>query len=156
MEVWIQRRWDIDSFIARATLLAVHYGGFSLAYKPPFLYCITQNQRIQIQGDQIHKLKQLRLGQGFAAAGFDYDCHVFFSHMEVKDEDEIHLSDKEQAIWVNHILLPALKSSCSPDIYQHHPHRFMDADFKAKVKQECFTTGSGQPMDIRYIVPESS
>ena len=134
----------------------MHHSGFSLAYRPPFLHRITQNQRIQIQGYQIHKLKQLRLGQGLAAAGFGYDCHVFFPHMEVKDRGETHLSDKEQAIWVNHILLPALKSSCSPDIYQHHPHSFMDTDFKTKVKQECFTTGSGQPMNIKYVMPESS
>ena len=126
----------------------MHHGGFSLAYRPPFLHCITQNQRIQIQGYQIHKLKQLQLGQSLAAAGFGYDCHVFFPHMEVKDGGLTYLSDKEQAIWVNHILLPALKSNCSPDIYQHHPHSFMDADFKAKVKQEYFITGSDQTMDI--------
>src|SRR5205807_2557639 len=28
-------------------------------------------------------------------------------------------------------------------------------DFKAKVKQECFTTGTGEAMDIKYIIPES-
>ena len=136
----------------------MYHDRFSLAYRFLFLHYITQNQRIQIQSYQIHKLKQLRLGQGLAAAGFGYDCYVFFPHMEVKDGGETHLSDKEQAIWVNHILLPALKSSCSPDIYQHYPHSFIDADsdFKTKVKQECFTTGSGQPIDIRYVVPESS
>ena len=103
----------------------------------------------------MHKLKQLRLGAGIAAGGFGYECHIFFPHMAVKDGGETHLSDREQAVWIDHIVLPALKLSCPPDVYQHHPHSFAEADAKAKVKQECFTTGTGQPMDIRYIVPES-
>ena len=39
-------------------------------------------------------------------------------------------------------------------MYQHHPQSFADADYKAKVKTECFTTGTGQPMDVRYVIPE--
>ena len=52
-------------------------------------------------------------------------------------------------------MLLALKLSYPPNIYQHHPHSFMEADAKAKVKQECFITGTGQPINIKYIVPES-
>ena len=74
--------------------------------------------------------------------------------MAIKNGGETHLSDREQAVWVNHIVLPALKLSCPPNVYQHHPYSFAEADAKAKVKQECFTTGTGQPMDVRYIVPE--
>lgn len=47
-EIQIGRRWDIDSFIARATTLAAHRGGFNLAYRPPYLRRITQNPKIQI------------------------------------------------------------------------------------------------------------
>lgn len=154
-DVQICRRWDVDSFIAHAATLAVHRGGFNLAYRPPYLRRITQNQRVRIQGHEVHELKQLRFGQGLVAAGFGYECHVFFPHMAVKDGGGTHLSDGEQAVWVDDIILPALKRSCPPDIYQHHPHSFADADFKAKVKRECFTTVTGQPMDIRYVVPES-
>ena len=94
-EIQIRRRWDIDSFIARVTTLAAHRGGFNLAYRPPFLRRITQNPRIRIQGYKVHKLKQLRLGEGLAAGGFGYECHVFFPHMAVKDGGETHLLDRE-------------------------------------------------------------
>lgn len=154
-DVRIHRRWDVDSFIARATTLAAHRGGFNLAYRPPHLRRITQNPRIRIQGHQIQRLKQLRLGQGLAAAGFGYECHVFFSHMAVQKGGETHLLDRAQAVWVDHIVLPALEHSCSSGVYQHHPHSFADADFKARIKQECFTTVTGQAMDIRYVIPES-
>src|SRR5207245_1113260 len=92
---------------------------------------------------------------GLVATGFGYECHVLFPHLAIKEYGETHLSDKEQEVWINNIILPALKRSCPPDIYQHHPHSFADADFKAKVKQECFTTGTGEAMDIKYIIPES-
>ena len=74
--------------------------------------------------------------------------------MVIKEFGETHLYDREQAAWVDDIVLPALKKSCTPDVYQHHPHSFADADYKAKVKKECFTTGTGQPMDVRYVIPE--
>jgi hypothetical protein len=77
----IQRRWDIDSFIARATTLGVHRGGFSLNFKPRFLNIIKQNQRVLVHGYQIHKLKQIHLGRGLLAAGFDYNCYIVFPHM---------------------------------------------------------------------------
>ncbi|KAJ9653124.1 hypothetical protein H2201_009176, partial [Coniosporium apollinis] len=152
----IDRRWDVDSFVARITTLAVHRGGFDLAYRPPYSRRITQNQRIRINGHPVHKLKQLRLGVGLAAYGFRYECHVFFPHMAVKAKGETHLSDKEQAIWIDNIVLPALRRSCGQrrDVYQHHPHSFADAKSKAEVKQEVCTSGTGYTMDIKYTVPE--
>ncbi|KAJ9655921.1 hypothetical protein H2201_008702 [Coniosporium apollinis] len=154
-DIQISRRWDIDSFIAGTPTLAVHRGGFNLAFRPPYLQRITQNPRIRIQGHETQKLKQLRLGQGLAAGGFGYECHVLFPHMVVKKRGETHLSNRAQRVWIDHIVLPALKRSCPSDVYQHHPHSFLDADCKARVKQECFATGTGQAMDIRYVIPES-
>lgn len=78
--------------------------------------------------------------------------------MVVKAGGETHLSDKAQAIWVDNIVLPALKHSCQQrrDVYHHHhhPHSFADAKSKAEVKQEVFTSGTSHAMDIRYTVPE--
>ena len=57
--------------------------------------------------------------------------------MVIKGFGKTHFYNREQAAWVNNIVLPALKKSCTPDVYQHHPHSFADADYKAKVKEEC-------------------
>ena len=130
----IQRRWDIDSFIAHAATLGVHRGGFSLSYKPSYLRRIVQNQRVTICGYQVHKLKQLRLGHGLLAGGFGYDCHVFFPHMPLGKGQSTHLSNSAQSIWLDHIVLPSLRATCPPDIVQHHPCSFADANFKANVK----------------------
>ena len=52
---------DVDSFIAHATTLTVHWGGFCLSYLSSFLHCITQNQQIKVSEHSVHKLKQLCL-----------------------------------------------------------------------------------------------
>src|SRR5271154_5707083 len=150
----VQRRWDIDSFIAHAPTLGVHRAGFSLAYRPPYLRRIVQNQQVRICGYQVHKLKQLRLGHGLLAGGFGYNCHVFFPNMPIESHQETHLSDRAQSVWIDNIVLPALRSTCPSDIYQHHPCSFADADFKANVKQECFVSGSKQAINLQYAIPE--
>jgi hypothetical protein len=109
-----------------------------------------------MNGHHIHKLKQLRLGFGLAAAGFRYECHVFFPNMIVKAGGGTHLSDKVQAIWIDNIVLPALRRSCGQrrDVYHHHPNSFADAKSKAEVKKEACTSGTGYAMDIKYTVPD--
>jgi hypothetical protein len=148
----IQRRWDVDSFIARATTLAVHRGGFSLNFKPRFLNIIKQNQRVLIQGYQIHKLKQVHLGRGLLAAGFDYNCHIFFPHMPQSETTQ--LKNEVLSIWVDRIIIPALKSACPTDVLHHMPRSYLHADGKANVKHEAFITSTGIAMDVRYTIPE--
>lgn len=152
-DVEVKRRWDIDSFLAGPTTLAVHRGGFKLSYQPPYLRRITQNQRVRIGGHQVHKLKQLRLGEGVAAGGYGIECHVVFPHMEVKVPGETHLSYRRQAVWFDRIVIPALKHACPPDVLHHHPCSFRDACFKAKARTEHHISSTAAPMDIRYAIP---
>jgi hypothetical protein len=150
----IQRSCDVDSFLARITTLAAHRGGFNLAYYPPFLRRITQNQYIKIHGYKVHKMKNLRLGTGAFSQGLNYDCHVVFPHMPVPSKAETHLTDIQQAFWIDRIIVRALRHTCPNHIIQHHPRSFGDAKAKAVVKQEAFFQGSKQAMDPRYLIPE--
>lgn len=150
----IMRTWDVDSFLARATTLAVHKGGFHLAYRPPFLRRITQNQRVLFNGYAIHKLKQLRLGHGVMSGGSNYNCHLILPHMSLGHDESTHLSSATQAVWIDEIVLPALRASCPPDVLQHHPRSFADATGKTTVKKEIHPQGSSAFIDLRYIVPE--
>ncbi|KAF1980632.1 hypothetical protein K402DRAFT_17639, partial [Aulographum hederae CBS 113979] len=157
--VEIRREWDIDSDIFRATTLAVFRGGFNFAYRPHFLRRITQNQRVKIGGVNIHKCKQLMIGTGAFAGGQGYYCHVVFPHMDIASQGETHLSDAAQAVWIDDIILPALRNACPSSILAHHPLSFKDADGKAKVKLEQTSTlddtaTGGGAMDIRYTIPE--
>ncbi len=100
----------------------MHRGGFKLAYRPPFLRRITQNAYVHFANeDNLHKVKNMCLGQGLAAGGYGYDCHVFFPHLQVRNNNTTHLTDKQQTEWLNDIVIPALRGSCGNDILQHHP-----------------------------------
>jgi hypothetical protein len=162
-DVRIDREFDIDSHIFRAETLAVFQGGFQLAYRPPFLRRITQNQRIRLKGYEVHKLKQLRLGTGRKAGGSGYDCHVFFPNMPIAPSGTTHLNKRAQKDWIDLVILPALRTVCPVNVSAHHPKSFKEADLKAQVKLERFVTlGEGEErrheggaaMDIRYLVPE--
>ena len=74
--------------------------------------------------------------------------------MVIKEFGKIYLNNREQAAWVNNIILPALKKSYIPNIYQYYPYSFADVDYKAKVRKECFIIGTGQPIDVRYVILE--
>ena len=74
-DLTVRRSWDVGSFIARVTSLAVHNRGFRLSYRPSFLQRITQNPRVRIADIEPHKVKHLRLGQGVAEGGYRYSTY---------------------------------------------------------------------------------
>ena len=150
----IHRSWDVDSFMARATSLGAHRGGFSLSFTPPFKRRITQNQRIRFYGKNIHKLKQLRLGHGLKAGGYSYECHVFFPYLPVPDFGETHLTLKEQAYWYDECVLPALFQVCDADLKHHLPRTWSEVESKSRVNQEIHLSGREEPVDLRYTLPE--
>ena len=155
----ITRRWDVDSLIARATTLAAFRGGFQLSYSPSFLRRIVQNPYVRFEGHAIQKLKQLRLGFGLASGGYDYHCHVFFPNMD--ETQETHLDHRHQQLWIDEIVLPALRHSCEADILQHHPRSHADAYLKAGGRKERHPHKSDPAhhtgfMDIHFPVPEPS
>ena len=81
---------------------------------------------------------------------------MLFKHLPLKSRGETYLSDKEQAEWIDRVVLPALRATCPPDITQHHPHSFKDAQGKSQVKREQPFSRHGQGLDVRYVIPESN
>ena len=150
----ILRDWDVDSFLARANSLAVHRGGFSLSYYPPFLRRTTQNPYVKFGAKNLHEYKNQRLGNGLAAGGYGYDCHVFFPRMEIRRSEETHLTDEQQAYWIDQILLPAMRVSVSPSVQQHHPRSAKDVFTKAAVKKENNPSSKAGALDFRAELPE--
>ncbi|KAI9810551.1 MAG: hypothetical protein M1827_006224 [Pycnora praestabilis] len=149
----IDRRWDVDSFLARATSLAVHREGFDLSYQPPYLRRITQNPYIQFNGHDIQQLKNIQIGQGLASAGFGYHCHVIFPHMQLGNDGGTHLTYNQQRIWYDKMILPALEAVCYHGLPQHHPCSYEDAYTKAMSKKELYLGGNDQPMNFKYTIP---
>lgn len=151
-DITINRRWDIDSIIASPKCLSIHKGGFEFAFRPPFLSHLTQNQKVKFGNLEFHRIKGLRIGKGLAAGGFGYNCWVCFPNQPVGKFTDTHLSYQAQEVWIDHIILPALRRVCSKDFIQHYPQSFKDAELKAEVKKELYGTSQAIGMDLRYYI----
>ena len=154
-EPWVRRSYDVDSFFARVTTLAVHWQGFRLAYCPPYLQTITQDPYVTFQARRIHTTKQLRLGSGVTSAGFGYETYVFFPYMPQRVKGRhatYHVNKEQQQVWIDEIILPALRSTCDAQVCARHPGSFEDATCKAQVKQEAYGLPLGA-IDVSYPVP---
>ena len=149
----IQRYWDVDSVIAHVTSLAVHKKGFHLSYQPRFSQRVTQNARIRIAGLEPHRMKQLRLGYGVAEGGYRYSTQVLFPHMPVWKGKTTDLHDDARRVWIDDIILPALRIACESNILQHHPHSFRDARNKARAKDEVLIRQDGGVRDSPDFIP---
>ena len=106
----------MNSVFIEAKTFVMHKYGFNLTYCLAFLQHIVQNPCVIIQGEQLHKLKQLQLSKGTADDGFDYETHVFFFNMDRRDHHIIHLSNKAQSIWIDVIILLTFCETCDDSI----------------------------------------
>lgn len=148
----ISCRYDIDSFFGVVNTLAVHTGDFSLVYNPQFLRHISQNPYLRFKGHQVQHLKQIQIGQGQAAGGYGYYCHVLFLNKPVTSTTQ--LTHAEQEIWIDSIVFPALRLTCPDDCVQHHPRSYRDALCKANVKKEFYPHGLEAAIEARYNIPK--
>lgn len=147
--------WDVNSFIIQIISLEVHWDDFNLNYRSLYLHCLIQNQHVQFHDSQSHKLKNLCLSQELASEDFEYDCHIFFSHMTVSSQSETHLTDQQQKIWIDKIILSTLRVSYINDILQHHFQSFADIIIKVSVKTEYHLHSNNHAMNIQYQISET-
>ena len=122
--------------MARITTLAVFKGGFNLAYRPPYSTGITQSMQVSMLGHQVHKVKNIRLGQGSLSGGYQYFCHVVFPHMPEGKKPDVHVSKKIEKKWIDNIVLSALEKTCPNHILQHHPFSFAQMATQSEVQKE--------------------
>ncbi|KAI4192821.1 MAG: hypothetical protein LQ350_008558 [Teloschistes chrysophthalmus] len=153
-DISLRSQWDVDSFIAHVTTLAVHKHAFNFSYCPPFLQRITQNQRILINGYKAETLKQLRIGSSCADKGYGYNTHVLFPHMKRSSKFEsTYVDNARQRIWIDRIILPALQEiikACK--ITLRHPQSWKHAYGQAHSSRED-GQGSGHGMDAWFPIP---
>ncbi|KAI4154771.1 MAG: hypothetical protein LQ341_000296 [Variospora aurantia] len=161
LNIQLDREWDVDSFIAHVTTLAVHKSAFKLTFCPPYLQRITQNQRITINGYAPHRCKHIRLGYSVSSKGWGYDTYVLFPHMKMPpwfrvknpaNTASTYVSHDYQNVWIDHIIIPALEATCGTKILSRYPATFEDAYHTACINKEV-SAGSGQPIDPAYPIP---
>ena len=148
--------------MGQVSSLAAYRGSFSLAYSSPFTSRITQSPRVKCGGLWPQNYKHIRFGRGFRVP---FDCHVIFPRLgqhpgRPERKSETHLTNVEQEIWINRIVLPALRRTCRclglEDVLQYHPQNYQEAQYKSTIRTESAFDGPQNPFDVRYALPEDS
>lgn len=62
-----------------------------------------------------------------------YFPHIQYTH---RSQNTLHLTDCQQEIWVNEVLLLSLWESCLEDVVHHHSQFFGEAQLKMRVHQK--------------------
>lgn len=145
--------WDVNSFIALTISLEVYHDEFNFLYWSLYLQWMKQNSHVLFKDRTISKLKNLQIDQDLVSEDYDYVCHMFFLYMIITNKDlSNQLSDSQQRIWINDIILSALRFSCFNDILQHYSWSFVDADIKVWIKKKIYSHESEQAINVYYCI----
>ncbi|MBE7180053.1 MAG: hypothetical protein INR71_02400, partial [Terriglobus roseus] len=153
----LTKTFDIDGLFVRLTSLEACHRGLELCLTPTFLGAITQNPHIPVPNftRPVNRTKQLYFGR------LNYSIpntalHIFFPMLPCEDQHNPHLTDTEQEIWFDQVLLPALFSAVDKETWQHIPATFQEARAKAGARRERFITTGQHHMPMHtYIQPYS-
>jgi len=148
--------FDVDSFIMHVRHLAIFKEGFNISYYPSFNTSVTDNLHVKVNRLGIHHTRHLCLGH--SAFSFIFPLYILFPRMPYNPDtsDTLHLTDAQQRVWVDEILLPRLRRACPPDIVHHHPQSFDEARLKAQALMSE-TVASNRPqkqLAMHEFIPE--
>ncbi|KAH6975586.1 hypothetical protein EDB80DRAFT_658726 [Ilyonectria destructans] len=148
----IQRTWDVDSVISWASCLSINRGLY-VSYHPPTSRNFGSSIHVFHQGTALHLIPHLRLGSGRQSPQFG--VYVFFPGISHVCRTTTYLTKDERRMWINQLLLPAIRRCCPPDVIQHHPRSFDDVESKAYSRQRE-TCGGMVPnrMDMHHYLPQ--
>ncbi|KLP14862.1 Uncharacterized protein LW94_6637 [Fusarium fujikuroi] len=148
----IQRTWDVDSVLCWASCLSITRGLY-VSYHPPVSRNLGSSIHVFHHGTALHLIPHLRLGSGRQSPQFS--VYVFFPGISHVCRTTTYLTKEEQRMWIDQLLLPAIRRCCPPDVIQHHPRSFDDVESKAYSRQRE-TCGGMVPnrMDMHHHLPQ--
>ncbi|KAL5603551.1 hypothetical protein FOVSG1_006301 [Fusarium oxysporum f. sp. vasinfectum] len=148
----VQRTWDVESIISWATCLSVNRGLY-ISYHSPPTRNLASNMHVFHQGTPLHIIPHLRLGSGRQSSQFG--VYVFFPGISHVCRTTTYLTKNERRMWINELLLPAIRHYCPPDVVQHHPRSFDDVESKAYSRQREACSGMvHSKMDMHHYLPQ--
>jgi hypothetical protein len=149
----VQRTWDVDSVISWATCLSINRGLYVSYHSPPTRN-LASNIHVFHQGKPLHIIPHLRMGSGRQSPQFG--VYVFFPGISHVCRTTTYLTKNERRMWIDQLLLPAIRYYCPPDVVQHHPRSFDDVESKAYSRQREACSGMVRSMmDMHHRTCES-
>jgi hypothetical protein len=148
----IQRTWDVDSVISWASCLSINRGLY-ISYHPPTSRNFGSSIHVFHQGTALHLIPHLRLGSGRQSP--QVGVYVFFPGISHACRTTTYLTKDERRMWINQLLLPAIRRCCPPDVIQHPPRSFDDVESKAYSRQREACGGMvPNRMDMHHYLPQ--
>jgi hypothetical protein len=153
-DLQVFRVFDIDSSIFYLLSLEAIKSSINIAYCAPHHKTFVHNThfpiRIGSSYKEFHKLKNVCFGAIHQKAG----CvlHIFFPNLSLSGSKGVNtLTKDESSVWINTILVPAIKKSIPVDIQARHPSTFLDAITRNASRAGNKKTPSIE--DVRYDIP---
>ena len=118
----LHRRFDVDDFVAHLKTLKILKEDLNLSYISFYLQRVMNDSKVLIDEHKSHEIMHLRLEIDFNDREWEYNIHVLFSHM--KFSKSRHLKDATQRIWINQIILFAIRANVSINVRARHSFNF--------------------------------
>ncbi|KAJ9412665.1 hypothetical protein QL093DRAFT_1983050, partial [Fusarium oxysporum] len=124
-----------------------------ISYYSPPTRNLASNMHVFHQGTPLHIIPHLRLGSGRQSPQFG--VYVFFPGISHVCRTTTYLTKNERRMWINELLLPAIRHYCPPDVVQHHPRSFDNVESKAYSRQrEACSRIVHSKMDMHHYLPQ--
>ena len=147
----MERTWDIDSIVSWASCLSINRGLY-VSYNPSVLRNLEGSAHVFHGRVPLHVIPHLRLGSGRLSPQFG--VYIFFPNISHSPRATTYLTNKERQMFVDRIVLPAIRHACPRDVIQHHPQSFEDAESKAYSSQRESCGGKVyNKMDMHHYLP---
>ena len=147
----IKRTWDVDSIICWASCLSI-IRGLHLSYFPLPTRNLGTNVHVSHQGKALNLIPHLRLGSGRQSP--EFDVFVFFPGVSHACRTTSYLTKDEHRLWVDRLLLPAIREVCPQDVIQYQPRSFDDAESKTYSRRRENISGKARNnMDMHHYLP---
>ncbi|KAF4947724.1 hypothetical protein FSARC_13898 [Fusarium sarcochroum] len=148
----VQHTWDMDSIISWATCLSASRGLY-ISYHSPPTRNLASNVHVFHQGTLLHIIPHLRLGNGRQSPQFG--VYVFFPGISHVCRTTTYLTINERRLWIDELLLPAIRHYCPPNVIQHHPRSFDDVESKAySCQREACSRMVRSKLDMHHYLPQ--
>lgn len=87
-----------------------------------------------------------------------YDVHVIFPQWFRVEQETTRQNNATliKAIWIDDIILPALRATCDKNTLARQPTSFAHACSISKVKGEKYPNWNGRPLPIKESIPTTS
>ncbi|RHZ43884.1 uncharacterized protein CDV56_102013 [Aspergillus thermomutatus] len=142
--------YDIDAFMAEATSLQA-LRGLRFSYYTKAVHNFQKSIHIWFHGRRLNQCQHIRFGEGLHHQ--QLWLYIAFPHMPYNGNT--YLTDRQHALWIDHIVLPSLREIMPWTSIQHLPPTWECGVAKMRAgHKEHRTWDKGGQHAIHYPVPE--